>query len=390
MPKNYNIVIDRRKIKEDELKDTHVSADEMKKIIKDTMSRIKDTMDTRKFSRWMKERGITKDLRRMIVRVCNDENDAYLKNNPTVGGYASSNSIAPINKKGLIKGYNVHGDKSITLREKKNEQKGYNMYTAVHEFLHVISYSGKMRFDTFMNEGLTQYITELIKGEIEQDNGYRYNVAIVERLHNILGDKLIKAYFTGNPIEIEHNIIGLLGSKEKTIEFFNDLNESDDNRNIKFLMEKKKENPEIKLSKYGQEYAKYDDYTPEQVENELKQIDERKQRVVSTLHTLAIAKMREKFQNYEFYKDGQLDLTLIKKSINNLINSEYKMLVDIGMEATFNDTSANNICQEVNTMIAKYTHVRYGKTPDEIGKIYKLGFQFTEQHRVINSLKRNN
>ena len=178
MPIDYNNVIDRRKIGETELSDAHISADEMKKIMKDTMSRIKDSMATKNFLRWMKERGIRKDLRKMVVRVCNDKNDKYFENNSVVAGYAALQVNAENISGSLIKGYNVDGEKSVTLKERSEESKGYSVDTATHEFLHIISSSGKMRLATFLDEGLTQYITELIKGEIAQNNGYRYNVAV--------------------------------------------------------------------------------------------------------------------------------------------------------------------------------------------------------------------
>lgn len=149
-----------------------------RKLMHDTFDGLYSAMGKKNFLRWINTGKISDRIKELVVEEFTKED---------------------LEKHANWVGYYTCG----TNRERFRE--GFsNQNVASHETLHFFTdwyFTGKT-FPTFINEGLTEYLTrEFEKLNVENENvryAYSQNVDFVEFLHNIIGDSLIKAYLTGS------------------------------------------------------------------------------------------------------------------------------------------------------------------------------------------------
>lgn len=152
--------------------------EKFRSLMHDTFDGLYSAMGKKNFLRWVNSNKMSDRIKELVVEEFTKED---------------------FEKDAKVVGYYTTGTNRERLRE------GFvNQNVASHETLHFFTdwyFTGKT-FPTFINEGLTEYLTrEFEKINVENENvrySYSQNVDFVELLHNIMGDSLIKAYLTGS------------------------------------------------------------------------------------------------------------------------------------------------------------------------------------------------
>ena len=146
--------------------------DELDTLMILTLSGIYYGLGEKNFYRWVNRARISEGLKKAIVKYFSEKER---EENPNTSGFY------------------VVGKNEIRL-DTKNEN------TLRHELLHLLTdfmrYNGK--YATFLNEGFTEYLNrEIEKIVLGQENvkyTYSINVNLVEFLHRVMGDGIIKSY----------------------------------------------------------------------------------------------------------------------------------------------------------------------------------------------------
>lgn len=152
--------------------------EKFRSLMHDTFDGLYSAMGKKNFLRWVNSSKMSDRIKELVIEEFTKED---------------------LEKHAKAVGYYTTGTNRERLRE------GFvNQNVASHETLHFFTdwyFTGKT-FPTFINEGLTEYLTrEFEKINVENENvrySYSQNVDFVELLHNIIGDSLIKAYLTGS------------------------------------------------------------------------------------------------------------------------------------------------------------------------------------------------
>ena len=152
--------------------------EKFRNLMHDTFDGLYSAMGKKNFLRWINARKMPARIKELIVEEFTKEDFEKYPN---------------------WAGYYTHG----TNRERFRE--GFaDWHVAAHETFHFLTdgYFMGETFPTFINEGLTEYLTrefeKINTGNENVSYVYKQNVDFVELLHNIMGDSLIKAYLTGS------------------------------------------------------------------------------------------------------------------------------------------------------------------------------------------------
>lgn len=230
-----------------------------------------------KFTRWLDKKRISEDLQKIIIDWMTEEE---LEMYPNAGGFATTDK-----KK---------------IKFKKNSKMG-RLEVGTHETNHFIS--GKKHFPTYINEGLTEYLTEIVLG-IKDQTGYSEQVHFVKTLHEMLGDVFIKSYFLGD------------------LELFN-------NKFAELLCNDGKTTKEEALKRIDEFYEKTNERHSVICSADLNERRDKKNinldEVKKMIHDVILCKIREDAKNFKFYKNGKLDLNLAYSQIKTVLtkNAEW-------------------------------------------------------------------
>lgn len=174
-----------------------------------------------------------------------------------------------------------------------------------HELLHYATdgiFVGPT-FPTFINEGITEYINrelEKINNNFEKRkySSYQQNVAFVEFLHKIIGDSLIKAYFTGTSEQFKKEFstyLSLDGAENlSTLTYF-----------YAFL-------EEIHKYLYAEDEMK-DEEKKEQQKKFIEKVAYPKLR--ECVKSIIVNSVRKKAYDLQYYREGKVDGLALKKDI---------------------------------------------------------------------------
>ena len=148
--------------------DNNKITNDFKQMAKECFANIYETLEKNNFKRWIHTRELSKDVEELIFDWMTEED---MENYPTWDGFAKKDSS------------------EIRIRKQENPKD-----TSIHELYHLVTRHSK-HFGIYINEGMTEYL----KGMTSEKgpNAYMDNVKMVEFLHKMLGDSLIKAYLLG-------------------------------------------------------------------------------------------------------------------------------------------------------------------------------------------------
>ena len=240
-------------------------------LIHETYDEICKYMTKADFARWIDKSRISDRLKTLIVDQF-DEQD--FKEQPGAGGYFDR-------VKNVIK----FRDKSESTRRVSD-----------HENMHLIS--SDSRFPTFLNEGLTEYISRAVKGEVDINGSYEFNVRTVKFLHFILGDSLIKNYLSGVTEDFRKYFSTFLtpDGEESTNEYFRFMDALEEyHENAYSIREGQKPTPE-RDERAKQAVYKINEYLLQMT----------KAYIAKDIHSL------------DYIKDGKLDMSYFTERIKAL------------------------------------------------------------------------
>ena len=249
-------------------------------LMHDTFDEIYTALGKKKFLRWIDTKEISERIKKLIIASFSKEDIERLPSN-AVGYYINN-----------------------TMRFREGNA---DLDTSRHETNHFITDIGK-KFPTFINEGLTEYLSreyeKINKGKTDYPYAYPENVDFAEFLHNAIGDLLLKVYLTGTSNKFQAEFSTYITEDGK--EDINKLN------SFYLLLQKVHSfvfsNGKIKTP---QEKEKYDNLAKELAEKDypvLRQI----------VGNIAINTIRKKAHDLEYYKDGKLDKDAIYDDITRL------------------------------------------------------------------------
>ncbi|MBR3511706.1 MAG: hypothetical protein IKN74_01960 [Clostridia bacterium] len=240
-------------------------------LIHETYDEICKYMTKADFARWIDRSRISESLKTLIVEQFNEED---FKEKPGAAGYFNR-------VKNVIK----FKDKSESTRRVSD-----------HENMHLMS--GENRFPTFLNEALTEYISRAVKGEVDKNGSYEFNVRTVKFLHFVLGDSLIKNYLSGVTDEFKNYFSTFLTPDGS--ENYNEYS------GLMLLFEEYHENA----------YSIREDQkqTPEREEK----AKEAMFKINEKLLQMAKGYIRKEVHSLEYIKDGKIDVSILTGRIATL------------------------------------------------------------------------
>lgn len=270
-------------------------SEEFKKISKACFGRIFDMLGKRNFIRWIDTRELSDRIKELVIESMTSDEE---KKEPTIGGYYS------------------RGKNKITLRLYDNKKTIED--TATHEKFHFIT-DKKETFNTFIDEGLTEYMKSMAEGKA---TAYISNVVTVKFLHKVFGDSLIKAYLLGTPYDFNKKFASLIVGenpnkmKEGLAEvnrFYNNLEKFHAYNYAKLRVsaitdQNKSEEPDEETRKLLKDLQKK--------EEAAKAV---KDDITAMFNKIVVAKISKMASNLEFYREGKLDLKYAMETVQGLI-----------------------------------------------------------------------
>lgn len=237
---------------------------DFKKIAKECFSSIFETLGKNNFIRWVHTREFSEDVKELIFDwMTEEEKEKYL----TWDGYAKKDSP------------------EIKIRKPKSA-----INTSTHEFYHLITRHSK-RFGIYINEGMTEYLKKMTLKENPISysyDSYVENVHMVEFLHKMLGDSLIKAYLLGKDKSFDKKFAETIATNKDELqeaqEEIDNFYKALDKRHGILHSETKEETEEVDKRKL--------DETTKEIKNMIRKI------ILGKTHQMA--------QDFEFYKDGKI------------------------------------------------------------------------------------
>ena len=264
--------------------------EEFEELSKDCFERIFDMLGKKNFERWINKRQLAPRIKELVIESMDDKER---RDNPHWGGYYT------------------RGTNRIRLGQKSRD-------VATHEKFHFMTDNGG-NFSTFIDEGLTEYLKSLVEGK---ETAYIENVAVVKFLHYVCGDSIIKAYLLGNVSVFDNKIISLLSDK-------NGSDGSHERKKLEGFYENLDLFHEYKSAELKYEQAlnsEENDYSDAELEDMEERVFELKQQYVhveydvfSMFEEIAVAKISKMAKDYDFYKDGTLDVVLINRTISDML-----------------------------------------------------------------------
>lgn len=249
---------------------------DFKKIAKECFSSIFETLGKNNFIRWVHTRELSEDVKNLIFDWMSEEEK---ENHSSWDGFAKKDSP------------------EIKIRSPKSA-----INTSTHEFYHLITRSSKS-FGIYINEGMTEYLKKMTLKENPISysyDSYVENVHMVEFLHKMLGDSLIKAYLLGKDESFDKKFAEIIAANKdelpKAQEEINDFYNALDKRH------------EILHSK-----------TKEEKEADKHELDETTKEIKNMIKRIILGKTHQMAQDLEFYKDGKItNLGIVAEWINSI------------------------------------------------------------------------
>lgn len=251
---------------------------DFKQIVKECFSSIYETLGKNNFKRWIHTREVSKDIEELIFDWMTEEDK---ENEPNSDGFTKTDSS------------------EIRIRRSETAKD-----TSIHELYHLITRHSK-RFSIYINEGMTEYL----KGMTSEkgSNSYMDNVKMVEFLHKMLGDFLIKAYLLGKDESFDRKFAETISqNEEKLPEAEKEINEFyktlDKRHKLLYPITK----DEIKS-------------TLEEKESKQHEFDETTNEMKNMIRKIILGKTHQMAQDLEFYQDGKItNLIIVSEWINSI------------------------------------------------------------------------
>lgn len=249
---------------------------DFKQIVKECFSSIYETLGKNNFKRWVHTREVSKDIEELIFDWMTEEDK---ENRPNSDGFAKTASS------------------EIRIRRPETAKD-----TSIHELYHLVTRHSKS-FGIYINEGITEYL----KGMTSEKgpNSYMDNVKMVEFLHKMLGDSLIKAYLLGKDESFDRKFAEtIIQNKEELPEAEKEINEFykilDKRHKLLYPITK----DEIKNTPKEAKQHEFDETT-----NEMKNM----------IRKIILGKTHQMAQDLEFYQDGKItNLSIVSEWINSI------------------------------------------------------------------------
>lgn len=251
---------------------------DFKQIAKECFANIYETLGKNNFKRWIHTRELSKDVEELIFDWMTEED---IENHPTWDGFAKTASS------------------EIRIRKPETAKD-----TSIHELYHLVTRHSK-RFGIYINEGMTEYL----KGMTSEKgpNSYMDNVKMVEFLHKMLGDSLIKAYLLGKDESFDKKFAEtIIQNKEELSEAEKEINEFYKTLDKRHRILYPNTKDEIKI-------------TPEEKEAKQHEFDETTNEMKKMIRKIILGKTHQMAQDLEFYQDGKItNLSVVSEWINSI------------------------------------------------------------------------
>lgn len=254
---------------------------------------------------------------------------------------------------------------------------------ASHEILHFFTdgyFTGKT-FPTFINEGLTEYLTrefeKINTGNENVSYVYEQNVDFVEFLHNIMGDSLIKAYLTGSSKAFSEGFSTYI-TEDGTINtmaldrFYNSLNQVHDvlypHNNPKTIEEQEKSEANKK----------------DVIENQYPVL----RKIIGNIVSNAI---RKKAHDLEYYEDGTFNIGNAINDIDKLTEETVKLLIKnktFGLSRSSIEENLElreSILKNALTAVLQESHIPNDKIEDILNNAIMMGSIKIDRNSVITT-----
>ncbi len=307
-------------------------------LMHDTFDGLYSAMGKKNFLRWINTRKMSDRIKELVVEEFTKED---MEKYPNCAGYYTRGT----NRERLKVGAN-------------------NKDATPHETLHFFTdgYFIGDNFPTFIDEGLTEYLTrefeKLNSGKENVSYVYIPNVDFVEILHNIIGDSFIKAYLTGGSRNFSKEFSTYI-TEDGTINtvelnrFYNSLNKVHDvlysNSNPKTVEEQEKSEANKK----------------DVIENHYPELRHAIGNIVSNA-------IRKKAHDLEYYEDGKFNIDDAINDINELTEKTMDLLVKNGTFGLSRFSSKENlklhesILKKSLTAVLQESHIPNDKIEDII------------------------
>ncbi|MBR2247948.1 MAG: hypothetical protein IJ880_13160 [Bacilli bacterium] len=284
----------------------------LKDEIKDTFGEILDFLGYKNFRRWVRSNHISALARNLIYKYAGDTEDEYLKNNPDVAGYHTT------------EGDDASAKDRIVVRYTRDLDEKSRVDT--HETIHALARAmkdGYGGFKRFFGEGITEYLTQLVK--FRNYTSYKDNVDTVRLVHKMFGDRFICYYLTG-----------------KGNHFFRDMAKiaSKHSNNPKGLYDDLVESIEIMDEEFEELHGRvHDDDHQKTMEDKSNEdlLQDGRDRIL----TLYKEYEKSRIESLRYYKDGKVDFRLFVKDT---------LPVALELSKTWKLSK-----KEVSTMLADFT-----------------------------------
>ena len=271
----------------------NIDSSEIKEIMKESLSSIQSYFEENDYLKYVDLDAVLKRLQDVKVEAFSEEDKKQRPN--SVGLYfVDENTIK-------LKELSFSNDLKHALK---------------HEILHLFS-SGDV-FCSFINEGMTEYLTREIDKHTSNKSKVKYtyhqNVGFAEYLHNILGDDMVKAYIRGDARSLDEKLSSMLTydgqSDIMTLIEFNELLDNVQNfLHPHIIIDSKKKKKDIKNKAKGIEKNEY-------------------RKLIVFARNILINSYGIKAKNHEFDKDGKVDLDLFTRKFEENYNKLIGILKD--------------------------------------------------------------
>ena len=240
--------------------------EELKSIIIECYKNIYSCLGENNFKRWIHQKEFEEELENLICDwMSKEENEKY----PGWDGYAT-----------YVGAPEIRIDKSS--RDKND--------TLTHEMFHTLTRKAE-RFGVYINEGMTEYFKILTNKNREKGYSYGENVRLVEFLHKMIGDSLIKAYLLGK----DKTFVEKIDRK-----FFNNESNRDFNYFTSILDERHKLIHSGSKEEIEEKNKNKDEYD--------KRKKESKEKIKQCIKDIIVGKVNQDIENLKYYKDGKIDV----------------------------------------------------------------------------------
>ena len=270
------------------IKDNPMTDEKLRGIIVESFEELFAMYGKNNFLRWIDESKLSARIKRLVIEEFSE--DTKKKHSKWLGYYS-------------------FGTNKVSLR------KLYDKSTIKHEENHFIT--DNVFLCEFLNEGFTEYLKDL--SDENDEPSYSANVKVAKFLHKYMGDRIIKSYLTG----------------DEKISF--DLNRY-------FVIEDEFVNKyPIKnvLDAFDKAHTVFngDFKNEEEKDRELEKYISERNNVSSPFSIIEDAfinfipnYIKEKNDNYEYYKDGKLDIASLEKDISDMTDEVIDILESLKLK----------------------------------------------------------